>query len=70
MLVAAAAHVKQPAPRPPWPPPLPFGPVTFRLDAVRGATAGLPGEVDYRLARQHAIAEFRRGRLSRTPVIE
>jgi len=70
MLVVAAAIVKQPAPRRTGPPPLPCGAVTFRLDAVRGATAGLPGEVDYRLARQHAIAEFRRGRLSRLDVCD
>ena len=49
---------------------LPCAAVTFRLDAVRGATAGLPGEVDYRLARQHAVAEFRRGRLSRLDVCD
>src|SRR5207248_680977 len=49
---------------------LPCAAVTFRIDAVRGAAAGLPGEVDYRLARQHAVAEFRRGRLSRLDVCD
>ena len=38
---------------------------------MRGASpVGLPGQVDYRLARQHAVAEFRRGRLSRLDVCD
>lgn len=35
-------------------------------DSLRGAVSGAaPGEIDYRLARRHAVDEFRRGRLSR-----
>lgn len=47
-----------------------LSPVTFRLDAVRGASEGLPGQIDYRLARQHAVSEFKRGRLSRLDVCD
>jgi Family of unknown function (DUF5318) len=39
--------------------------MSFNVSAIRGSAAGVPGQVDYRLARQHALAEFRRGRLSR-----
>jgi hypothetical protein len=38
--------------------------VSFRPDAVRGADRR-SGTIDYRLARRHLIAEFRRGRMSR-----
>lgn len=48
-----------------------LSPVSFRPDAVRGASSdGLPGQVDYRLARQHLINEYRRGRLSRVDVCD
>jgi hypothetical protein len=43
--------------------------VTFRADAIRGASS-VPGQIDYRLARRHTIAEFRRGRLSRLDVCD
>ena len=43
---------------------------TFRPAAIKGASASLPGQVDYRLARQHLVAEFRRGRLSRLDVCD
>lgn len=36
----------------------------------RGDAAGLPGEVDYRLARQAVISEFRKGRLARHEVCD
>jgi hypothetical protein len=42
----------------------------FSVDAIRGAGPGLPGQVDYRLARQHVVAEFKRGRLSRLDVCD
>jgi hypothetical protein len=45
--------------------------VSFRPDAVRGTSGdGLPGQGDYRLARQHLINEYRRGRLSRVDVCD
>ncbi len=37
--------------------------VGFRPEAVRGA--GGPGEIDYRLARQSVLSEFRKGRIAR-----
>lgn len=40
----------------------------FRPDSIRGA--GAPGEIDYRLARRHLLAEFRRGRLARHDVCD
>jgi hypothetical protein len=43
--------------------------VTFRADSIRGASS-VPGQIDYRLARRHTIAEFRRGRLSRLDVCD
>lgn len=39
--------------------------MSFRPDAVRGAAGGGSGTIDYRLARRHLIAEYRRGRMSR-----
>jgi hypothetical protein len=39
--------------------------VSFRPDTVRGAESNASGSVDYRLARRHLLAEFKRGRLSR-----
>ena len=45
--------------------------VTFRPDAVRGApTGGFAGVVDFRLARNAVIKEFKRGRLSRLDVCD
>ena len=45
--------------------------MTFRLDAVRGASSGLaPGQIDYRLVRKHVVDEFKRGRLSRNDVCD
>jgi hypothetical protein len=43
--------------------------VTFRAESIRGASS-VPGQIDYRLARRHTIAEFRRGRLSRLDVCD
>lgn len=42
--------------------------MSFRIEHVGGG--GLPGQVDYRLARQHLVAEYRRGRLSRNDVCD
>ncbi len=48
-----------------------LAPVSFRLDAVRGATPGVaPGQIDYRLARKHVVDEFKRGRLSKQDVCD
>jgi hypothetical protein len=46
--------------------------VSFGPDIVRGAAPGgaVPGEVDYRLARNVVISEFRKGRLSRLDVCD
>jgi hypothetical protein len=44
--------------------------MSFRPDALGGGEVGLPGEVDYRLARQTVLSEFRRGRLSRLDVCD
>ena len=40
----------------------------FRPEAVRGADG--PGEIDYRLARQAVLSEFRKGRLARHEVCD
>lgn len=37
--------------------------VGFRPEALRGADG--PGEIDYRLARQSVLSEFRKGRIAR-----
>ncbi|MBI2709856.1 MAG: DUF5318 family protein [Actinobacteria bacterium] len=42
----------------------------FRPDAVRGAGFRGPGEIDYRLARQAVLSEFRKGRLARHEVCD
>lgn len=49
-----------------------MGSVSFRPEAVRGAQGlgGLPGQIDYRLARNAVVAEFHRGRLSRRDVCD
>ena len=44
--------------------------MAFRPDRVRGADNGLPGEIDYRLARQSILSEFRKGRLARHEVCD
>lgn len=44
--------------------------VSFRPEAVRGAEDGVGAIVDYRLARQSVIAEFRKGRLARHEVCD
>jgi hypothetical protein len=47
--------------------------VSFRPESLRGAGDGTqraPGEIDYRLARRHVVAEFKRGRLSRLDVCD
>ena len=40
----------------------------FRPDSVRGADG--PGEIDYRLARQAVLSEFRKGRIARHEVCD
>jgi hypothetical protein len=42
--------------------------VAFRPDTVRGADG--PGEIDYRLARQHVLSEYRKGRLARHEICD
>lgn len=42
--------------------------VSFRPQSVRGASG--PGEIDYRLARQSVISEFRKGRVARHEVCD
>src|ERR1700727_1972100 len=46
--------------------------MSFRPDSLRGATAGgqLTGQVDYRLARNAIVSEFKKGRLSRLDVCD
>ena len=44
--------------------------MTFGPGAIRGATPGLPGEIDYRLARRHLISEFKKGRLAQHEVCD
>ena len=45
--------------------------MTFRPDAVRGAPAGgFAGVVDFRLARNSVVKEYKRGRLSRLDVCD
>jgi hypothetical protein len=47
--------------------------VSFRPESLRGTGEGTqrtPGEIDYRLARRHVVAEFKRGRLSRLDVCD
>ncbi|NLD77570.1 MAG: DUF5318 domain-containing protein [Acidimicrobiales bacterium] len=39
----------------------------FRPDAVRGSG---PGEIDYRLARQSVLSEFRKGRIARHEICD
>lgn len=44
--------------------------VAFQPSAVRGASSEGPGEIDYRLARQSVISEYRKGRLARHEVCD
>jgi hypothetical protein len=45
--------------------------MTFRPEAVRGApAAGFSGVVDFRLARNSVVREFKKGRLSRLDVCD
>ena len=44
--------------------------VGFTAGSIRGVDRRAPGEVDYRLARQHLIAEYRRGRLAQHEVCD
>ena len=46
-----------------------LSPVTFGPSAIRGAS-GAPGEIDYRLARQSLISEYRKGRLAQHEVCD
>lgn len=43
-------------------------PVSFRADTVRGADG--PGEIDYRLARQSVLSEYRKGRIARHEICD
>lgn len=44
--------------------------MTFGPGAIPGASSGLPGEIDYRLARQFLISEYRKKRLARHEVCD
>ena len=44
--------------------------MAFLPDTIRGAGTAGPGEIDYRLARQALISEFRKGRLARHEVCD
>ncbi|MDQ3756737.1 MAG: DUF5318 domain-containing protein [Actinomycetota bacterium] len=50
----------------------PWQPMRFEPQTLRGAQGGssLPGQVDYRLARNAILKEFRKGRLSRLDVCD
>lgn len=45
-------------------------PVSFGPGALRGSQPGSPGEIDYRLARQSIISEYRKGRLAQHEVCD
>ena len=46
-------------------------PVSFHPESLRPrAGAALPGQIDYRLARNSVVSEFRKGRLSRNDVCD
>ena len=42
----------------------------FRPEAIQGATSSQPGTIDYRLARQALVAEYRKKRLARHEVCD
>jgi hypothetical protein len=44
--------------------------MSFRPESLRGAASDVAGQVDYRLARNAVISEFRKGRLSRLDVCD
>lgn len=44
--------------------------VSFSQSSLRGAGSSAPGEIDYRLARQHLISEYRKGRLAQHEVCD
>lgn len=44
--------------------------MAFGPGAIRGADPRSPGEIDYRLARQAVISEFRKGRLAQHEVCD
>ena len=44
--------------------------VSFTAGSIRGVERRTPGEVDYRLARQHLISEYRKGRLAQHEVCD
>ena len=44
--------------------------MSFGPGSLRGATASTPGEIDYRLARQALISEFKKGRLAQHEVCD
>jgi hypothetical protein len=44
--------------------------MTFNPRGVRGGEAGLPGQIDYRLARRGVIAAYKKGRLAKHEVCD
>jgi hypothetical protein len=44
--------------------------MSFNPRGVRGGAPGLPGEIDYRLARQAVISEYRKGRVAQHEVCD
>jgi len=42
----------------------------FRPESIKGVAPGTPGEIDYRLARQALVSEFRKGRLAQHEVCD
>jgi hypothetical protein len=50
--------------------PLAWRVVPFRPDAIGGASSHGPGEIDYRLARQAVVSEYRKGRIARHEVCD
>jgi hypothetical protein len=47
-----------------------LAPMPFRPEKFAAAEAGIPGEIDYRLARQAIVAEYRKGRLAKHEVCD
>jgi len=43
---------------------------SFGPGALKGATTGTPGEIDFRLARRALLSEYRKGRLARHDVCD
>ncbi len=50
--------------------PVPFPAVPFGPQAIRGVPTGTPGSVNYRLARQALISDYRKKRLARHEVCD